>query len=80
MADREYWLNDGNVILIARGVAFKLYKDLLAAQSHIFADLFSLPVPSTSETLNGCPVVRLMDSPEDIRHLLGVLLPKSHPT
>ena len=41
--DREFWLNDGNTVLIARDLGFRIYRGLLATQSTIFADMFDSP-------------------------------------
>ena len=41
--DNDFWMEDGNVILVAQGVGFRLYKNLLADRSLVFADMLSLP-------------------------------------
>ncbi|KAI0737377.1 hypothetical protein C8Q80DRAFT_1295239 [Daedaleopsis nitida] len=71
--DHEIWLEDGNVILIANDVAFKVYQGILSRHSEVFRDLFTLPSPSEGDMLYGVPAVRVHDSPEDIRPLLLVL-------
>ncbi|KAI1795285.1 hypothetical protein LXA43DRAFT_939155 [Ganoderma leucocontextum] len=76
--DKEFWLNDGNIVLIARDVGFRIYRGLLTAQSTIFADMFSSPNSIADEYYDDCPVVRLSDSPEDLRYFLRVLVPSSH--
>ena len=73
--DKDFWLVDGTIVLIARKVAFKVYMGLLAEQSLVFSDVFSSASPTSSELLDRVPVVHLSDSPEDLRHLLRVLLP-----
>ena len=72
--DDEFWLDDGNIILVAQDVAFCIYRCLLAAQSTVFADMFASASPSSDECMDGCPVVRVSDSSEDLAHLLRVLL------
>ena len=72
--DKQFWFEDGNVILVARDARFKVYKGLLAAQSPVFGDLFAC-ASHAEETYEGCPVVRLTDAPEDLKCLLGYLLP-----
>lgn len=76
--DEEFWENDGNVVLVARNVEFRVYKGVLAYHSPVFADMFSLPQPAdaSSETPHDCPVVHLDDSPEDLRHILRAILPR----
>ncbi|EIW56959.1 uncharacterized protein TRAVEDRAFT_99981, partial [Trametes versicolor FP-101664 SS1] len=73
--DAEFWLDDGNLVLIARNTGFRIYRGLLAAQSEVFRDMFASSSPSTGECHDGCPVVYMSDSPEDLRRLLRVILP-----
>ncbi|RPD58576.1 hypothetical protein L226DRAFT_466520 [Lentinus tigrinus ALCF2SS1-7] len=75
--DEEFWLDDGNVVLVAQSTGFRVYKGLLAAQSPIFHDMFSATSLRADERYDGVPVIRLFDSPVDLRHLFRVLLPKS---
>ncbi|KAI1795284.1 hypothetical protein LXA43DRAFT_1090934 [Ganoderma leucocontextum] len=51
----EFWIQDGNIVLVAGETAFRVYRGLLALQS----------------------MIRLTDSPQDLAHLLRVLLPTS---
>ncbi|KAI0720773.1 hypothetical protein C8T65DRAFT_632773 [Cerioporus squamosus] len=74
--DGEFWLGDGSIVLIAGNTGFRVYRELLAAQSPIFADMFATAAPSTDESIEGCPVVHVSDSAEDMRHFLRALLPK----
>lgn len=77
----EFWLEDGNIVLIAGETAFRLYRGLLAEQSYVFRDMFasSASTPMVDETFDGLPVVHLGDSPTDVAHLLRVLLPNKKP-
>ena len=75
--DEEFWYEDGTIILIAREIEFRVYKGLLAERSPLFKDMLSLPQPPQSSYDSApCPVVHLSDSPEDLRHLLRVCMPK----
>ena len=67
------WYQDGNVILQAEGMQYKVYKGLLAQQSTIFKDMFSLPQPSetmNSDMVEGCPVVHLSDAAGEVTFVL----------
>ena len=76
--DEEFWFSDGNVILLARDVKFRIYSGLLANRSPVFQDMFSLPQPAASSD-SPCPTVEMTDSPEDLRHILRVFMPnKDH--
>ena len=79
--DEEFWFEDGNVILVARDVEFRIYKGLLADHSPVFRDMFSLPqppAPSDGE-IPPCPIVHLSDSPEDLRYVLRIYMARGEP-
>ncbi|KAI0742372.1 hypothetical protein C8Q80DRAFT_1258645 [Daedaleopsis nitida] len=73
--DETFWFSDGSLVLVAGTSAFKIYHGVLASQSAVFADMLSLPRSSTDPSINGCPILELLDSPEDLRYLLQVLFP-----
>ena len=75
--DGEFWFEDGSIILVARNVGFRVFRSLLAAQSPVLADMFSNPSRKIEGSSEGCPVVHLSDSPEDLRHLLRILVPST---
>ena len=68
----DFWFADGNVVLLACDVAFKVHRGPLVRHSDIFRDMFSLPHP-TAEAIDGCPWVELHDDPADVLHLLHAL-------
>ncbi|KAL1938262.1 hypothetical protein VTO73DRAFT_11713 [Trametes versicolor] len=81
--DEEFWYDDGNIILIARDVEFRVYRGILAEKSPVFSDMFSLPQPPAGSSSapaavadGSCPVVHLSDSPEDIRQMLRAFMPR----
>ena len=73
----EFWLEDGNLILVAQDVAFRVYRGLLAEQSTVLAEMAATASKEFLEIFYGCPIVRLSDSPQNLVHLLRLLLPKS---
>ncbi|KAL1938143.1 hypothetical protein VTO73DRAFT_11972 [Trametes versicolor] len=78
--DAEFWYDDGNIILVARDVEFRVFKGILAEYSPVFKDMCSLPQPRQEASTSGdslCPVVHVSDSPEDLRHVLRVYMPKT---
>ncbi|KAI0776673.1 hypothetical protein BD413DRAFT_226579 [Trametes elegans] len=91
--DDEFWLEDGNLTLIAGDVEFRVYKGPLMAVSPVFKDMLSLPQPTATtggdpsapqcSTCGHAPqapaVVHLSDHPCDLRHLLRVLVPGKTP-
>ena len=83
--DAEFWFDDGTVILVARGVEFRIYGGLLAHHSPVFKELLAQahppPTPSSAGgDTSSCPVVHLSDSPEDLRHLLRAYMPSKKDT
>ncbi|KAH9910894.1 uncharacterized protein B0H18DRAFT_831049, partial [Fomitopsis serialis] len=76
--DGRFWYDDGNIIIIAQGIGFRVFKGLLAAESDVFRDMFTLakPAPDLSRELvpDDCPVVHVTDTAAEIRSLLAMLL------
>ena len=67
---------DGNIVLQADNVRFRVHEGILAANSTVFADMLSVPQPDGGRDVdveNSCPVVVLQDSPEDLNYLLKAL-------
>ncbi|PIL26302.1 hypothetical protein GSI_12058 [Ganoderma sinense ZZ0214-1] len=72
--DKTFWYDDGTIVVVAGNIEFRIYRGLLARYSPVFFDMLSFPQPptvalSTNQT-SDCPVVRLTDPPEDLRHVL----------
>ncbi|KAH9835468.1 uncharacterized protein C8Q71DRAFT_859090 [Rhodofomes roseus] len=72
--DDKFWYEDGNVILVAERVGFRVYKGLLAAQSDVLRELFSDSHPADAQRIDGSPVVYVPDRAEEVRSLLSVLV------
>ncbi|KAM5537271.1 hypothetical protein V8D89_009001 [Ganoderma adspersum] len=76
--DKGFWYEDGNVILVAGNVEFRVFKGILADHSPVFKDMFALPQPDIAPSDNAvCPVVDITDSPSDLRHILRLIMPKA---
>lgn len=69
----DIWFEDGNVILVAEKVAFKVHRGQLGRHSDVFHDLFSIPQPLDQPLFDGCSMVELYDSPSDVFLLLKAL-------
>ncbi|KZT21146.1 hypothetical protein NEOLEDRAFT_1158295 [Neolentinus lepideus HHB14362 ss-1] len=79
----DLWFVDGSVILQADTTGFRVHTSILSLHSTFFRDLFSLPGPTDpsssrigvnmNEELDGCPLVVLHDSPDDLANLLKAL-------
>ncbi|KAI0342601.1 hypothetical protein BDW22DRAFT_1305043, partial [Trametopsis cervina] len=68
-----WYIADGNIVLLAGKTAFRGYRGLLAMQSPVLQDMFSIPQPDDGETFEGCPVVRLQDSVYQVAWLCWAL-------
>ena len=75
--DPDFWLEDGNLILLAGATAFRVYRGILVKKSTVFADMFATGSLDTTETFDGCPVVRLSDHPKDLQDFFQYLIPCS---
>ncbi|KAF8756440.1 hypothetical protein RHS01_04387 [Rhizoctonia solani] len=72
----RFWLDDGNVVLVAKPPSqtqFRVHQSVLSRQSPVFKELFSYPSRARFERIHGCPVVPLGDTEEDIAALLSAV-------
>ena len=77
--DSDFWFEDGNIILISQGVAFRVYRGLLAEHSGVFKSMLHVAqaAPDAAEQAYGCDVVQLDDLAEDLRGLFKIIFPLS---
>ncbi|KAJ7099933.1 hypothetical protein B0H15DRAFT_818094 [Mycena belliarum] len=69
----QIWMPYGDIILQAESTLFRVNRDVLAQQSSVFCDMFSIPQPPNEPTVDGCPVVHVSDKAKDWKMLFGVL-------
>ncbi|TFK81981.1 hypothetical protein K466DRAFT_666795 [Polyporus arcularius HHB13444] len=75
--DKEFWFDDGTIVLLAGQVKFRVYRGVLTEHSPVFVEMLSLPQPSEAPTSQySCPVIRLHDNPETLRHVFRLLMPR----
>jgi hypothetical protein len=67
------WFDDGNIVLEAEQMQFRVYRGILSENSVIFKDMFNLSRPGSEAEVEGCPVVHLSDRADDLRMVLEVL-------
>ena len=69
------WFDDGNIVLVSEdsSVAFRVHRDFLSRHSEIFRSMFDVAQSTDVELLDNCPVVRMFDLPNELRHLLKAL-------
>ena len=73
--DEEFWLEDGNIVLVTHGVGFRVYRGILARYSEVFRDMLEVahPPESVIDLINGAPVIPLSDSVSDLSCFLDAL-------
>ncbi|KAJ7604133.1 hypothetical protein FB45DRAFT_851340 [Roridomyces roridus] len=69
----ELWFEDGNIVIQAENSQFRVHRGILAACSPVFQDMLSFPQPPDSDLVDGCPIVRLPDSAEEVDVFLKAL-------
>ena len=62
----ELWFSDGSLVVQAEQSLFRVSGAVLAARSSVFNDMLGIAQPPDSETIDGCSMVRLPDSAEDV--------------
>lgn len=67
------WLDDGSIILHAENTQFRVHRSVLAMNSTVFQDMFGIPQPQREPTVDGCPIVHLSDSAQEVEHVLNAL-------
>ncbi|GJE99746.1 hypothetical protein PsYK624_160170 [Phanerochaete sordida] len=69
----ELWFEDGNVIVIAHDLAFKLHAGVLKRHSSVFRAALDEKQAGQQEVFEGCRVLRVTDKTDDLVELLYVL-------
>ncbi|KAF7326101.1 BTB domain-containing protein [Mycena kentingensis (nom. inval.)] len=71
----RFWMPFGDLVLQADATQFKINRDILARQSEVFRDMFSVAVPGAEgdTQVEGCPLVAVSDKVADWENLLELL-------
>ncbi|KAJ7625883.1 hypothetical protein FB45DRAFT_991463 [Roridomyces roridus] len=69
----DLWFHDGNVVIIAGSIAFKVHRGPLERHSEVFDTLFSIPQPKDQDLYEGCPWLEVYDCPSDVLYFLKAL-------
>nr|GAT49300.1 predicted protein [Mycena chlorophos] len=69
----DLWFDDGNIVLQAGLVQYKVYRGTLARHSPVFQDMLAFPQPAEPELVEGLPLVTLPDDAEDFTPFLRAL-------
>ena len=66
----KLYFDDGNIVIAASDLRFRVHTGILGHHSEVFKDMFSIPQPEESEMYDGCPEMVLYDAPEAVETLL----------
>ncbi|KAJ7736542.1 hypothetical protein DFH07DRAFT_842864 [Mycena maculata] len=73
------WFSPEIVVLRANTRVFRVFAAILKAQSSVFADMFTFPQPPSAdlEMMDGFPVVKLYDDPDEVEVFLKAIFDSS---
>ncbi|KAJ7151919.1 hypothetical protein C8R43DRAFT_1127548 [Mycena crocata] len=66
-------MQNGTLVVQTENRLYRVFSGILAAKSPVFSDMFAFPQPEGGETLDGCPLVRLMDTALDTTYFLKAI-------
>lgn len=70
----DLWFKEGNIILVAHDLSFKVHSGILCRHSEVFSELLTDSAMSTlPERVEGCPILRVEDKGSDLEELLAVM-------
>ncbi|KAJ7669861.1 hypothetical protein DFH06DRAFT_981283 [Mycena polygramma] len=71
------WFDDHALVLQAGNRLFRVSGGLLSARSPVFRDMLSVPRPENHPFIEGCPILILPDSPDDVEYFLRAIFDSS---
>lgn len=66
------WYEDGNVILQAEQMQFKVHKSILAGYSIVFKDMFVIGHVDSAAEDSSCPTIHMSDAAKDLQIILRI--------
>lgn len=69
----KFWFHDGSIVINVDKTLFRVHQTLLSTHSDVFAGLFTIPQPKDQDMEDGCCVVQLHDSLDDMVDLLNAI-------
>lgn len=74
----KLWFDDGSLVIQASSVRYRIHRTIVCQHSAIFRDMMAMPQPDdgsldNENTFDGCPLVKLEDSSDDLSMLLEAL-------
>src|ERR1700683_671700 len=76
--DEDLYFADGSVVLSAKDadenlVYFRVHKSVLARNSLVFEDMWTLRIPANHDSYDDLPLVHLHDDAKDLKEFLATL-------
>ncbi|KAJ7141502.1 hypothetical protein C8R44DRAFT_604575 [Mycena epipterygia] len=76
--DPDFYIEDGNIVLSAKDsenytTYFRLHRSILMKHSPVFADMFNMPPPSTTDQYDGVPLAEMSDDADVLRDFIALL-------
>ncbi|KAI0706604.1 hypothetical protein C8Q76DRAFT_801008 [Earliella scabrosa] len=69
----SFWFSDGSIVLVANSTAFRVHTSILTRHSPVFMNIINLPQAEDAKRIDGCPVVHVSDSADEITCLLHAI-------
>jgi hypothetical protein len=69
----KFWFEDGNVVLQAEHTQFRLHRSVLSMHCSIFRDMFACSLPENGLTVDGCRLINLSETLEDVKNFVKIL-------
>jgi hypothetical protein len=69
----DLYFKDGNIILVAEGICFRVHSGQLTRHSDVFRGMISIPQPVDALAIDGCPIVELHDTAQELAYMLKAL-------
>ena len=69
----SFWFSDGSIVLVANSTAFRVHTSILTRHSPVFMNIINLPQAEDAKGIDGCPVVHVSDSADEITCLLHAI-------
>ncbi|KAF8957728.1 hypothetical protein BDZ97DRAFT_1737158 [Flammula alnicola] len=75
----DIWFEDGNIILQADNIQFRVHRSVLSNHSNFFKDLFMVPQPERELMTDNCSLVKMPDAAQDWQNLLAIVYHNLNP-
>ncbi|GJJ14202.1 hypothetical protein Clacol_008464 [Clathrus columnatus] len=69
----KYYLLTGDVVMISGRIAFKVHRENIVNKSSLFRMLLNNSLRSPRVYFDNCPVIKVLENPEDLKKLLEVM-------